>query len=218
MGTSFFTVYKKAVTEFKDPTLKDLLLNQPVLFGQSMYNFLENAISLFTVPLKAHSRISQFNSPYKNTEKFIGDGLTNIYRLVNPPKETIVENCIFEFRVNGTMVLGYYNEDTYSAVLEIAPPQDSIVKIIVYYCGEWSLDLYPDEQYILSQFILSCWAEYISNDKLDIIRLLGDTDFTLTSNASTTTAKTAWNVVNRETATKRMTNFAWSAEMTGLYK
>lgn len=56
---------------------------------------------------------------------------------------------------------------------------------------------------------MACWSEYIMNDKLDIIRLLGDTDFKLTANGTTTTSKFNWNIVNRETVTKRMNHYAW---------
>lgn len=57
-GTSYFTIYKRAITEFKDPTLKNLLDNDTVMFSQVMYNFLENAISLFTNPIPAQKRVN----------------------------------------------------------------------------------------------------------------------------------------------------------------
>ena len=63
-----------------------------------------------------------------------------------------------------------------------------------------------------------CWAEYVENNKLDIDRLLGDTDFSLTSNSTTTQAKTSWYVVNRETASKRMNKYAWDSAILGTYK
>ena len=98
------------------------------------------------------------------------------------------------------------------------PPESSNIIISIYYIGKWNVVLYDEEAYILSQFIVACWSEFINNDKLDIIRLLGDTDFKLSSNGTTTQAKTSWNIVNREVVDKRMNKYAWDCVSSKRYR
>ena len=63
-----------------------------------------------------------------------------------------------------------------------------------------------------------CWSEYVNNNRLDIDRLLGDGDFKLPSNATTTNAKVNWFLVNRERVTKHMSKYAWAAAIKKVYK
>ncbi len=215
MGTSYFTAYERAVTEFKDPTLKKMLLENTILFNETMYNYLENAIELFTNPKEARKRISDRKTPQYFENEFISDGVKTEFVLLNFPDDLLVENCIFEAICNNQVLIGSYDINTHT--YKISEPQlvGSEIFINVYYIGEWNVTLYPEELYIVSQFVMACWSEYVSNDKLDIMRLLGDTDFKLTSNAPTTQAKVAWNIVNRETVVKRMNKFAWDCKYLG---
>lgn len=217
-GTSFFEVYKRAITEFKDPTLKALLENNTILFSETMHNFLLNAISLFTNPLKAAERIHDVTEPYTLTNEFVGDGLTDIFVLSEYPDDEIIDDCIFEYRVDNEPAKAEYIKDEHSVKFEISPSQSSNIIITIYYIGKWNVALYDEEAYILSQFIVACWSEFINNDKLDIIRLLGDTDFKLSSNATTTQAKTNWNIVNREVVEKRMNKYAWDCVSSKRYR
>lgn len=217
-GTSFFEVYKRAITEFKDPTLKALLENNTILFSETMHNFLLNAISLFTNPLKAAQRIHDVTEPYTLTNIFIGDGTTDTFVLSEYPSDEVIDDCIFEYRVDGELVNAEYIKDDNSVKFSEIPPESSNISISVYYIGKWNVTLYDEEAYILSQFIVACWSEFINNDKLDIIRLLGDTDFKLSSNATTTQAKTHWNIVNREVVDKRMNKYAWDCVSSRRYR
>lgn len=233
-GTSYFTIYKRAITEFKDPTLKNLLDNDTVMFSQVMYNFLENAISLFTNPIPAQKRVNDRVPPKFYTQTFKGDGSTNQFTLTDAPEASLIDDCLFEYTVDGNKVDGTYSaipggvvgeaivgsthtEGTPTVTLEPTPCVGSEIVINIYYVGNWNVNLYPMEEYILAEFIMAAWSEYIQNDKLDIVRLLGDTDFKLTSVSSATTSKSSWYVVNRETVTKRMTKYAWDAAIQRLY-
>lgn len=208
-NTSFFEVYKRAITEFKDPTLKSLLDNNTILFSETMYNFLKNAISLFTNPLKASERVHNITEPYTITTEFISDGVSDTIVLDTYPEDGILDDCIFEVKVNGELADAEYIKEEHSIKFNTIPSESSDIVISIYYAGRWNIKLYDEEVYLLSQFIVACWSEFIANDKLDIIRLLGDTDFKLSSNATTTQAKTHWNVVNREVVNKRMNKYAW---------
>lgn len=212
-GTSYYTIYKKAVTEFKDPTLNKLLEQQSVLFFEVMYNFLENAIPLFTNPTVQRKKIRNNIPPQNFINEFTGDGITNQYIIQNHPQSKDMDNTIIEITINDTPVQAKYDETNNTVLFDNIPQEGSNIKVQLYYVGEFAETLNYDEEYILSQFIVACWSEYITNDKLDIIRLLGDTDFKLTQNSTTTQAKTQWNIVNKETVIKRMNKYAWDTLM-----
>ena len=216
-GTSYFKIYNRAVTEFKDPTLKKLLYSDTILFSQSMYNFLENAISLFTNPGGAANRIKQRAEPVLTIESFTATTVTKEFELVNPPNPVTIDDCIFQYIVDDIQVDGSYSDTTSTITLVDNVDQGSVFTSNIYYIGNFNLSLYDEEEYLLSQFILSCWSEYINNDKLDIIRLLGDTDFKLPSNSATTTSKVNWHIVNRETVMKRMNKYAWDSRFNRTY-
>lgn len=219
IGTSYFTVYKRAVSEFKDPTLKKMLVEQPILFCESMYNFLENSISQFINPKEAYKRVNNRDVPYTTQNQFVGDGTQSQFELSEYPPDELDENCLMECYINGVPIYDYvYDIVTHTIILDKPLQDGETLECIIYYIGNWRDILFNDEIYILSQFIMSCWSEYVSNDKLDIMRLLGDTDFKLTSNATTTTAKTSWCIVNRETVCKKMNKYAWNCKMSGVYK
>lgn len=217
-GTSFSTVYRRAITEFKDPTLKKLFDNNLIMFNQVMFNFFENAISLFTNPAQVQLKLSDRIDPILYENSFTGDGIQTIFSLVQFPSEELVEDCVFEYLVNSIPASASYDKTSNSVTFSVAPELNSSIVINIYFVGYFNVNLFDNEIYILSQFIISAWSEYIQNDKLDIIRLLGDTDFKLTSVASSTTAKSSWNIVNREVATKRMNKYAWDAKFGGIYK
>lgn len=217
LGTSYFNIYKRAITEFKDPTLKNLLENDTIMFSQVMYNFLENAISLFTNPIPAQKRVNNRIAPQLYENSFTGDGTAATFVLQNSPSILYKDDCLFKYEIDGEPISGEYNWENNTVTLPVPPFQDSQINITIYYIGNWYIELYSQEEYILSQFIISSWSEYIQNDKLDIIRLLGDTDFKLTAVSTTTTAKSNWNIVNRETATKRMNKYAWDSQIQRIY-
>lgn len=218
LGTSYFKIYARAIAEFKDPTLKKLFNERTILFAETMYNFLENAISLFTNPYKASLRVQDRQLPYTLSESFQCDGQQNTFILQNPPQDDLINDSIFEYFVNGKRVGGQYNPITKTVTLDIIPDMDSVFDSEIYYIGNFNNILYDEEEYILSQFMVACWSEFITNDKLDIIRLLGDTDFKLTSNSSTLQAKNNWNTTTIERVVKKMGKYAWDCKYRGTYK
>lgn len=218
MGTSYLDIYKRAITEFKDPSIKKLFYDDEILFCQVMYNFLENAISMFITPIKASVRVQNRKEPYICSGTFVGDGISIKFNFEDTPEQDDAEDLLFKFTVNGENVKAKYDLTNNIVEFDVPPELNSDIEVTVYNVGSFNLKLYDGEIYVLSQLLLSCWSEYINNDVLDIQRLLGDTTFKLTSNATTTTAKVGWNTVNREVAIKRMNEFAWRAHMTGLYK
>lgn len=90
MGTPYLAVYTRAITELKDPHIKALFNNDEVLFNQVMYNFLENAISLFTNPIKVVTRLQKRKDPYILSSFFTGDGVTNEFKLTEKPESPSV--------------------------------------------------------------------------------------------------------------------------------
>lgn len=187
-----------------------MLDNNTILFSEVMYNFLENAIARFITPKQAVGRIGDRIVPQTSEESFTGDGATQSFQLQNPPADTndvIFESYINGEKVNSTYIDGYINFD-------IAPPMDSKIDTIWYYMGTFNSTLPEREEYILAQFIVACWSDFITNDKLDIIRLLGDTDFKLTSNATTTQSKVSWNISTMEKVKKEMARYSWETTIT----
>ena len=218
LGTSYFKIYARAVSKFKDPTLKKLFDDRTILFSETMYNFLENAVSLFTNPYEASLRVQDRTLPYTLSESFTCDGLQNTFILTNPPKNELIDDSIFEYYVDGKKVDGTYNSITKTVTLNIIPDEGQIFNSEIYYIGNFNHILFDEEEYILSQFMVACWSEFITNDKLDIIRLLGDTDFKLTSNSSTTQAKNLWNTTTIERVVRKMGKYAWDCKYRRTYK
>lgn len=217
-GTSYLEVYTSAITEFQDPQLKALYDNDIMLFTQVMGNFMLNAISLFSKPIAVRKRLSKKKSPYKLSETFTGDGYKNTFYLKTILEKSDSENCLFTIKINDQKYEVEYDNANNCIILPFTPALGAEFVLSIYFVGEFEVELYPEEIYILSQWLMVCWSEYVQNNRMDIDRLLGDTDFKLTANANTTTAKTNWYVVNRETATKRMLNYSWDCSVTGRYK
>lgn len=217
-GTPFLEIYKKAITEFQDPHLKSLYTKNVLLFTQVMNNFMVNAISLFTNPLAVRAKLSKRVMPYEFNDTFVGDGVTTKFTLTNVISQDDISETIFSAKVNDVSTPVEYDSLDNSVNFALAPDDGSSIIVTSYYTGTFTLSLFEEEKYILSQWLMVCWSEYVQNNKLDIDRLLGDTDFKLGSNATTTQAKDVWYIVNRETATKRMSKYAWDSSILGLYK
>lgn len=217
-NTSFSEIYSMAITELKDPHLKKIYVENEILFSQVMYNYLTNAIPLFTNPFQAAMRLKKRTEPTEYSQKYSVEQVTDEFVLDVPVPEEELENTIFVCLVDGERMDGKYNAETSTFTTETEVTAGSIVDISYYYTGEFLLQLYDQEKYILSQWVAACWSESENNDQMDIARLLGDDDFKLSSNATTTQAKVTWNIVNKETAMKRMSKFAWDASMLGLYR
>lgn len=215
---SYLTVYKRALAELKDPQIKVLLNKDKLLFCEVMYNFLENAIPLFTNPFPVVKRLKKRQVPDLYEESLVADGFNDTFKLQwEPLPDMDFGNAIFQFSVDKEIVNGKYDADNNTVILDITPFEYQVIDVKIYSIGGFDIDLFEEEIYILSQWVVVCWAEYINNNKLDIDRLLGDADFKLTSNAPTTNAKTNWYYSARENASKRMEKYAWDAQMQRLY-
>lgn len=217
-GTSYLEVYTSAITEFQDPQLKALYENDIMLFTQVMGNFMLNAISLFSKPIGVRKRLSKKKSPYKLSKTFTGDGCNKKFYLDTVIDGKDVEFSLFTIKISNKKYEVEYDNTDNCIVLPFTPALGEEFVLSIYYVGAFENELYPEEIYILSQWLMVCWSEYVNNNRMDIDRLLGDTDFKLSSNSTTTTSKTGWYIVNRETATKRMLNYAWDSAVTGRYK
>lgn len=171
-----------------------------------------NAISLFSRPIGVRKRLSKKKSPYELTETFVGDGCSTSYTLnIAVPSED-VDNALFTIKVADKKYKVNYDSTNNCIILPSPITMGEKFILSVYYVGAFEETLYDEEIYILGQWLMVCWSEYVQNNKMDIDRLLGDTDFKLTANANTTNAKTNWYVVNRENTTKYMNNYAWECE------
>lgn len=218
MATSYLEVYKRAITEIQDPHLKRLYTTNILLFTQVMGNFMTNAISLFVNPPKVRERLAKKKSPYEYKETFAGDSSRTSFSLSTIIDPADVPNMIFMTKLDDKAIEVEYNPQENAVVFPFVMQVGEYATVSMYYVGGFELDLYDEEISLLANWLMVCWSEYVQNNKLDIDRLLGDTDFHLTSNGPTTTSKTNWFIVNRETATKRMSNYAWDCWRSGRYK
>lgn len=218
MRTSFLEIYNMAIAELKDPQLKATLAQNQVMFCKVMYNFFVNAISLFTNPLAVADRLSKRDEPVYHSDTFTGDGNTDTFKFSVLPDADKIDNVVYCYEAGDEYVAGDYDQATGIVTFKQPPDYDVPVVIGWYYIGQFDIQLLEKEKYILSEWVMVCWSEYVNNNRLDIDRLLGDGDFKLPSNATTTNAKVNWFVVNRETVTKHMSKYAWDAAIKKVYK
>ena len=218
MRTSFLEIYNMAIAELKDPQLKATLAQNPIMFCKVMYNFFVNAISLFTNPLAVADRLSKRDEPVYHSDTFTGDGNAVTFTFSVLPDADKIDNVVYCYEAGDEYVSGDYNQTTGTVTFQQPPDYGVPVVIGWYYIGQFDIQLLEKEKYILSEWVMVCWSEYVNNNRLDIDRLLGDGDFKLPSNATTTNAKVNWFVVNRETVTKHMSKYAWDAAIKKVYK
>ena len=218
MRTSFLEIYNMAIAELKDPQLKATLAQNPIMFCKVMYNFFVNAISLFTNPLAVADRLSKRDEPVYHSDTFTGDGNAVTFTFSVLPDADKIDNVVYYYEAGDEYVSGDYDQTTGTVTFQQPPDYGVPVVIGWYYIGQFDIQLLEKEKYILSEWVMVCWSEYVNNNRLDIDRLLGDGDFKLPSNATTTNAKVNWFVVNRETVTKHMSKYAWDAAIKKVYK
>ena len=218
MRTCFLEIYNMAIAELKDPQLKATLAQNPVMFCKVMYNFFVNAISLFTNPLAVADRLSKRDEPVYHSDTFTGDGNAVTFTFSVLPDADKIDNVVYCYEAGDEYVSGDYDQTTGTVTFQQPPDYGVPVVIGWYYIGQFDIQLLEKEKYILSEWVMVCWSEYVNNNRLDIDRLLGDGDFKLPSNATTTNAKVNWFVVNRETVTKHMSKYAWDAAIKKVYK
>ena len=218
MRTSFLEIYNMAIAELKDPQLKATLAQNPVMFCKVMYNFFVNAIALFTNPLAVADRLSKRDEPIYHSDTFTGDGNAVTFTFSVLPDADKIDNVVYCYEAGDEYVSGDYDQTTGTVTFQQPPDYGVPVVIGWYYIGQFDIQLLEKEKYILSEWVMVCWSEYVNNNRLDIDRLLGDGDFKLPSNATTTNAKVNWFVVNRETVTKHMSKYAWDAAIKKVYK
>ena len=218
MRTSFLEIYNMAIAELKDPQLKATLAQNPIMFCKVMYNFFVNAISLFTNPLAVADRLSKRDEPVYHSDTFTGDGNAVTFTFSVLPDADKIDNVVYCYEAGDEYVSGDYDQTTGTVTFQQPPDYGVPVVIGWYYIGQFDIQLLEKEKYILSEWVMVCWSEYVNNNRLDIDRLLGDGDFKLPSNATTTNAKVNWFVVNRETVTKHMSKYAWDAATKKVYK
>lgn len=218
MGTSYLEIYTSAITEFQDPNLKSLYTKDIQLFTQVMGNFMSNAISLFSRPTGVRKRLSKKKSPYLIEETFFGDSVSTEIAVKSIIPSEDVDDSLFTVKTKDGKINVRYNYATNTFILPRPITLGEEYLFTDYFVGSFENELYDEEKYILSQWLMVCWSQYVENNKSDIDRLLGDTDFKLTSNAQTTTSKTSWFIVNRETVMKHMKDYAWECAIDHRYK
>ena len=218
MRTSFLEIDNMAIAELKEPQLKATLAQNPIMFCKVMYNFFVNAISLFTNPLAVADRLSKRDEPVYHSDTFTGDGNAVTFTFSVLPDADKIDNVVYCYEAGDEYVSGDYDQTTGTVTFQQPPDYGVPVVSGWYYIGQFDIQLLEKEKYILSEWVMVCWSEYVNNNRLDIDRLLGDGDFKLPSNATTTNAKVNWFVVNRETVTKHMSKYAWDAAIKKVYK
>lgn len=206
MSTSFVNIYQRAITQFDDPFITNTYGNT-ITFFETMYSFLQNGINDFVIPEVVITKLEDITSPSGQTELFNGDGINTTFVLTTIP----VTGSYFVYTVSGVVVTGTYNSGTNSVTLDVAPATGTNnVSIQWYYPGQFNQTLINREERILSMLWIVNWAEREKNHLLDIRRLLSDTDFKMSAESTTITAKSGWYIAMREEATAAMKQYSWS--------
>ena len=77
--TPFFDVYEYAFTEIDDVRMSTLMDENPALFLSRCWDYLRNAIPLFTSPKGMQKKLADYSAPISSSQTINGDGTTTTY-------------------------------------------------------------------------------------------------------------------------------------------
>ena len=206
---AFSEIFESAVNLFDDPDIRQMYVDDPVGFQQSMRPYLLKGKEEFTHPIVIADKLAVYSDPQGFLEEMEGDG-TAVYGLSTTP----VAGAAFTFRVNGCPVHGAkYDPNTNSAVFPEPVKTGDSISVAWYYAGAFTEDfsnlgfrgdynvtgIMSKVKNILATSVAVAWALNEMNRALEIRNILSDADLSFYSPANSAQAKTQWHAaVQRE--------------------
>lgn len=194
-------IYDKAIVLFDEPKITIAYQTNKIQFYKLMYPFLRDSYALLTNPQKiAQELATTVVLPIGQTEIFEGDGETQVFKLsINPQS-----NSLFEYKINGKVVDGKYNEETNEVDFGQKIEKGKECSFEFYCAGGFTTDLSVTNnsatnssvklqvEDILCRMLVRAWAESKRNFALDIQNILTDTDFKLHPQSAALRSKIEW--------------------------
>ena len=204
MSILFSDIYTKAIALFDDPKITQAYNTNKIQFSKLMYTYLQNAIAMFQNPVSIGAKLANYNEPIGTLEIFEGDGKTNIFSL--DENFQIVENSIYCYIENQTIVNGILNKEDRTVQFPDILPEGQQYAFEQYYVGEFSKEfsgfnkntnngdalIIGQIKDILARLLVKSWAEEERNMLLDIRNIMQDSDFKITGNDRILSAKNKW--------------------------
>lgn len=206
---AFSEIFELAVNLFDDPDIRQMYIDDPVGFQQSMRPYLLKGKDEFTHPIVVADKLAVYSAPQGKLEELEGDG-SAVYGLSTTP----VEGAVFTFRVNGVPVVGgEYDPESGKATFPEKIPAETPISVAWYYAGAFTEDfsdlgfrgdynvngIMAKVKNILATSVAVAWALNEMNRALEIRNILSDADLSFYSPANSAQAKTQWHAaVQRE--------------------
>lgn len=206
---AFSDIFELAVNLFDDPDIRQMYVDDPVGFQQSMRPYLLKGKDEFTHPIVVADKLAVYSDPQGKLEEMVGDG-SAVYGLSTEP----VEGAAFTIRVMGVPVVGWtYDSEENEIVLPEPVPAGDKITVAWYYAGAFTEDfsdlgfrgdynivgIMAKVKNILATSVAVAWALNEMNRALEIRNILSDADLSFYSPANSAQAKTQWHAaVQRE--------------------
>lgn len=205
----FSEIFDLAVNLFDDPDIRQMYVDDPVGFQQSMRPYLIKGKDEFAHPISIADKLAVVSDPQGSLEEFEGNG-TAVYDLSTTP----ADGASFTFRVNGFPVKGgTYSPGTRKVTFPEPVPEGSTCSVAWYYAGAFMEDfsdlgmrgdynvagIMAKVKNILATSVAVAWSLNEMNRALEIRNILSNADLSFYSPANSAQAKTQWHTaIQRE--------------------
>lgn len=197
--TNFLDVYEYAFTEIEDVRLDNLMSENPALFLRRCWDYLRNAIPLFTAPKGMQDKLKDYEQPQFDSQSFVGDGTSTAF--AGSPGMADVTILIGEVVVavlsaseaspiatqNGVS----YDFETGTIEFDVAPEADADIQVDYYTDGYFNRELSVEEIAILAKCFSVVWFNKIANTFLRTTPKIKDKNFNTDSSFGVEQADTA---------------------------
>lgn len=196
--TPFFDVYEYAFTEIDDVRMSTLMDENPALFLSRCWEYLRNAIPLFTSPKGMQDKLKDYVEPTYSEQHFNGDGTETTFNgepdmdYVIVSVDTIVKAVIDTTDAEGETVTvnGITYNITTGEITFTEAPQGSI--FVDYNTnGYFNAELNHDEIAILAKCFSVVWFNKNANTFLRTTPKIKDKNFNTDSSFGVEQADTA---------------------------
>lgn len=196
----FKDIYQKAINLFDDPDINRAYVFDRIRWQKMMYNYFQNAITLFRSPLPIALELSDRVEPTGQMEIFKGNG-GSVYELSSAP----IDGSDFSFKIAGEKDEATYDKETNSVIFSKNVDSGTECSVEWYFGGVFKTDFKAVEtsavssgaimlnvEDILTRALVLTWAEKEKNNLLEVKNVLTDTDFNMYSPANSVKAKVEW--------------------------
>lgn len=193
--TSFMEVYTYGFAEIEDVRLDNLMSENPALFLRRVWDYLRNAIPLFTSPMGIQSKLNDYTEPVFSDATFETDGETTAF-VGTPEMEYVVVTvddsvvASIETTTEATANGVTYNYETGEITFDVAP-QAGTIYVDYYTDGYFNSELNTQELYILGVCFRVVWFNKIANTFLRTTPKIKDKNFNMDSSWGMEQADTA---------------------------